>query len=77
MDVAERAGDRRAIPGGVFRGHTRGLLVSVPGENYWPPMGTFPCPPSPTNAGASLGHQIPGLLRTHLVVFSFVGRRIC
>jgi len=20
--------------------------MSVPGENYWPPMGTFSCPPS-------------------------------
>ena len=49
VDVDECEGDRTTtITGGEFRGHTRGLLVSVPGENYWPPMGTFPCPPSPT-----------------------------
>ena len=28
--------------------------MSVPGENYWPPMGTFSCPPSLVNEALSM-----------------------
>ena len=52
---------------GEFRGHTRGLLMSVRGEFSWPPMGTFPCPPSQTRWRAVNAPPLVALVRAGVV----------